>query len=193
MRLLAVLLLGVASLVGSTSVSAQDGAARDTTRSPAESRASKADEIRSIINLPAAAEKARESGVSKEDIRIILDEAGSRKLPPAETGAILQECGAAAKENGPVENFGDYVRSCLNEGLRGKDLAAAIHEEHRRRGKDKGHGDRAGRNKNPSVDNKSAKGDHGDRNEGAKMENDDHDAQGGSREDQRKGKEGKGK
>ncbi len=115
--------------------SSEDAASGDTVRTWGDTELSKVDEVLKLIRLPEIAEKTRDSGVSREDVRTILDEAVRRKLPPAETETILQESGRAAREYGPVDNFGAFVQSKLNEGLRGRDLASAIHEEHRLRGK----------------------------------------------------------
>ena len=135
MRSMAVALSLAVVLAIAGPASSEDAALGDTVQTRGETEQSKVDEILKIIRLPGIAEQARESGVPREDIRIILDEAIQRRLPPAETETILQESGSAAREYGPVDNFGAFVQSKLNEGLRGRDLASAIHEEHRLRGK----------------------------------------------------------
>jgi hypothetical protein len=113
-------------------------------------------DVLSILTLPDAAQEAREAGVAEEDVQIILQEADRRALPPAETEFILQEGSRAARENGPVDNFGAFVQSRLDEGLRGRDLAAAIQEEHRLRGKGRGQGQ--GQGKNPAKGQGAGKG-----------------------------------
>ena len=45
---------------------------------------------------------------------------------------------ASIDEKGPVEKFGDLVRIKLKDGVRGKALAKAIHDEHEKRGVGKG-------------------------------------------------------
>ena len=139
MRTMAVVLLLAVLPAIAVPAWAEDTATRDTAQTRVETELSKVDEILKIIGLPGVAEKARESGVPDEDIRIILEEVTRRKLPPTEAETILLETSTAVRENGPVDNFGAFVQSKLREGLRGRDLAAAIHEEHRLRGKGKGH------------------------------------------------------
>lgn len=90
--------------------------------------------------LPRASQEAREAGVPEADIRVILEETRRRGLPPGETVVLMEETTTAVRENGPVDNFGAFVQARLAEGLRGQALAAAIHEQHRRQGKGKGHG-----------------------------------------------------
>jgi hypothetical protein len=135
---------------GTQETAEQDGGRIGTgsQRAGAEPGRTRTLDVLSILTLPDAAQEAREAGVAEEDVQIILQEADRRALPPAETEFILQEGSRAARENGPVDNFGAFVQSRLDEGLRGRDLAAAIQEEHRLRGKGqppekagKGHGE----------------------------------------------------
>ena len=111
------------------------------------------DKILDLLKLPEEARLAREAGIPDEEIREVMKEARKRKLGPRETGTILKEGSRASKENGNIEHFGAFVKERLNQGMRGKDLANAIHEEHRQRGKGKGN-----MNKNQSRGDKG-KGD----------------------------------
>ncbi len=152
MRTMTIALPLAALLVAAGGAQAQDSPTRDSAPTQVASEPTDpidpidpidptgANRVLDIIDLPRVAEEARESGVADEDIRIILKEAGDRKMAPAETESILRECGAAARESGPVDNFGAFVQSRLAEGMHGPELAAAIHEEHRLHGKGKGHG-----------------------------------------------------
>ncbi len=140
MRTKIVAILMTAMLAVSGVAQAQDAAMRDSLEARAKSGLSRVEEMLKIIKLPGQADVAREAGVPDEDVKVILEESIRSKLPPAETEVILQESATSVRENGPVDNFGAFVQMKLNEGLRGRDLAAAIHEEHRLRGKGKGHG-----------------------------------------------------
>jgi hypothetical protein len=96
--------------------------------------------LQKAAELIKTSEDAREAGIPEEDVAEVLKEAHERGLSPEETEAVLAESTEAVKESGPVDNFGAFVQSKLDEGLRGQELAAAIHEEHRLHGKGKGHG-----------------------------------------------------
>lgn len=91
------------------------------------------DILRTIL-LPRAAEILREQGVPEEEVRDVVVGAREQGVPPAEATEVLEETSRAVEENGPVENFGAFVQARLAEGLRGRDLAAAIRAEHAARG-----------------------------------------------------------
>lgn len=91
--------------------------------------------IRKASRLPEAAGEAREAGIPEEDVVTVITEARRRRMPPEEVETILVESAASARENGPVDNFGAFVQSQLDQGLRGRELADAIHREHAARGK----------------------------------------------------------
>ena len=158
--------------------------------------------IRKIAEVITRSEEAREAGVPEEDVKVILEETRKRQLPPEETEEILVETTEAVKESGPVDNFGAFVQAQLDEGLRGRDLAAAIHEEHRLHGKGKGHGkDKAhgkghdkGHGKGHGKNKDGQQSDDG--HEGHDHDNDDHDDHDDHEDDDEghgKGKNKKGK
>jgi hypothetical protein len=91
------------------------------------------------IRLPEAAEEARQEGVPAEDVKKVLEAARSLDLPAGETETIMVEETKAVKEKGQIDNFGSFVESKLDEGLRGRELSEAIRTEHAARGKGKGH------------------------------------------------------
>ena len=140
---------------------AQEETVTKTTNETTSKTISRVDEILRVIGLPTIAEEARRAGLPDEDVRIILDEAQKQDLPPSATEAILQNGRDAALESGPVDNFGAFVQARLRDGLRGQDLAAAIHSEHKMRGKgigqvkDKkqGQGNNKGQDKDRNDDN----------------------------------------
>jgi hypothetical protein len=93
--------------------------------------------IRKASRLPEAAGDARDAGIPEEEVEQVITEARRRHMPPAEVETVLVESAASARENGPVDNFGAFVQSQLDQGLRGRELAEAIHREHAARGKGK--------------------------------------------------------
>jgi hypothetical protein len=160
---------------------APDIAVRDTLEAKAEAGLAQIEEMLKVITLPGRAEEAREAGVPEEDVRVILEESAERGLPPAETEVILQETTTAVRENGPVDNFGAFVQARLAEGLRGRDLAAAIHEEHRLRGKGMGHGKERAKGK------ERIKEEQPETIEAPDVDRDEPDENEGSREDEDRG------
>lgn len=95
-------------------------------------------DILEAIKLPRAADEAREEGVPEEDVRIAIEGAFKRGVPASETKEVMSESSRTVRENGPIDNFGAFVQAQLDRGLRGRELAAAIHTEHARRGIGKG-------------------------------------------------------
>ena len=91
----------------------------------------------SAAGLPIAADSARKEGVPSDDVRAVLESMRNKNIPANEAKDILNEARAAHREHGPVDNFGAFVQSKLDAGLRGRDLAAAIRAEHAARGKGK--------------------------------------------------------
>jgi hypothetical protein len=92
------------------------------------------EEMLKAIRLPQTAQEAREAGVADEDIKTALKEAKSRKVKAADMQEGLEETVNAAREHGPIDNFGAFVRSRLDQGFRGRALAEAIRQEHASRG-----------------------------------------------------------
>jgi hypothetical protein len=92
------------------------------------------------IRLPEAAELARREGVPAAEVKEVLEAARSRNLPASDTETILVEETRAVREKGQIDGFGSFVRSKLDEGLRGRELSDAIRAEHAARGKGKGQG-----------------------------------------------------
>jgi len=95
-------------------------------------------EVLAALDLPKKAQALRKKGVDKEELKQAIREARKKKLKPKEAKELLEAAEASVDENGPVDNFGAFVQKKLEEGLRGKELAAAIKAEHKARGKGKG-------------------------------------------------------
>ena len=96
--------------------------------------------IANILNLPLAVESARRAGIPSGTIWEVLDSLRRRRVPAADAEQILRGEVEAVEKGGPRENFGAFVNAQLARGLRGRELAAAIHAEHARRGIGQGRG-----------------------------------------------------
>jgi hypothetical protein len=92
------------------------------------------DRILNAAQLPVAAADAREEGVTNILLSDILEMIRRRGLPAEDARWVLEEEVRVVRSGGPKENFGAFVQTQLDAGLRGRALADAIHEEHRRRG-----------------------------------------------------------
>jgi hypothetical protein len=91
--------------------------------------------------LPVSAAEARRAGVPDSAIRAALDAMQRHHVSAAEAHDVLDEERNAAHDRGPIDNFGAFVQSKLDAGLRGTDLAAAIRAEHEARGSRSAMGD----------------------------------------------------
>lgn len=96
--------------------------------------------IADILNLPLAVEAARRAGIPGGTIWGVLDSLRRRRVPAADAEQILRGEVEAVEAGGPKENFGAFVNAQLARGLRGRELADAIHAEHARRGIGQGRG-----------------------------------------------------
>ena len=96
------------------------------------------DRLLKAARLPRKAEDVRARGIPTEEMRKALNAAKSKGIRPGEMSDIADEHRKALDEHGPIDNFGAFVQSQLDKGLRGRDLAAAIRAEHAKRGIGKG-------------------------------------------------------
>ena len=103
-------------------------------------RSAEASLIANILNLPLAVESARRAGIPSGTIWGVLDSLRRHRVPAADAEQILRGEVEAVEKGGPKENFGAFVNAQLARGLRGRELAAAIHAEHARRGIGQGRG-----------------------------------------------------
>ncbi|PCC75231.1 hypothetical protein SAMN02745121_04046 [Nannocystis exedens] len=94
--------------------------------------------ILGALTLPLKAQALRKAGVGEGEVKAGLKAAKDKKLPAGDAAEVLDEAAKATRDHGPVDNFGAFVQAKLDAGLRGRDLAAAIREEHAARGKGKG-------------------------------------------------------
>ncbi len=128
--------------------------------------------IQKTAELIETSQEAREAGIPDDEVAEVLQGARERGLSPTETEAVLAESTASVEESGPVDNFGAFVQAQLDEGLRGQELAEAIHAEHKAHGKGKGHGKHKGKKEHPQGHKKDHEGRH---SEGDHDDDEDHD------------------
>ena len=91
------------------------------------------------LRLPGATQEARDLGVGDQDIREMLDLARDDRFTIGDLTQVIEARNESIREYGPVDNFGAFVQARHREGLRGRDLAAAIRAEHAAHGKGKGY------------------------------------------------------
>lgn len=90
--------------------------------------------VRAALELPVLGTEARESGVPDERVSTTIRDIFRSGVPAADASRILDQEVRTVREGGSTDNFGSYVRSQVDAGLRGRALADAIHREHARRG-----------------------------------------------------------
>lgn len=94
-------------------------------------RAEPAPRLERAIELPAVAQRLRDQGVPAAEVTLAVRSAKDHGLPASEATDVLEE-GAKGEK---LDNFGKFVKGQLDAGLRGRELAQAIHEEQAKRGK----------------------------------------------------------
>jgi hypothetical protein len=95
-------------------------------------------EILQAARLPTVTREARLLGVPERDLQSIFATARERRVPAGSLAELFAEENDAIRKHGPIDNFGAFVQEKLAAGLRGRELAAAIHAEHAARGTGKG-------------------------------------------------------
>jgi len=169
---------------------------RETTRAgDRDERIRRRERILRTILLPGTAEEAAESGVPEEDVEKVLKTAQEDGISPADTQVVM-EGGAAAAREGEYKNFGKFVNAKLEEGLRGRELAEAIHAEKAARGKGgKGHGKDKGHSRGDRDDRDGVSDDRDDDDRDDEIDDrDDDDERGkGGKKGKKSGESGKGK
>lgn len=116
-----------------------------------------ADRILTAARLPVSAAEARDAGVPDGQVRDILGVLRRTRVPADDAQRVLDQEVRVVREGGPKDNFGAFVQTQLDAGLRGRELSEAIREEHRRQGigrpDEKGKADAAGEDKARGRDN----------------------------------------
>lgn len=124
---------GITSLLAVVILTAPVGAdaQADTTRSGIDTAM---ESIFGSLALPGVATEAREAGVADATIVEVLERMRRTGVSAADAEEILVQEVEVVRAGGPVGNFGAFVQSQLDAGLRGRPLADAIRAEHRRMG-----------------------------------------------------------
>jgi hypothetical protein len=89
------------------------------------------DKVLTAALLPVSAAEAREAGVPDTQVRDILGVLRRTRLPADDAWRVLDEEVRVVREGGPKDNFGAFVQTQLDAGLRGGSRGDS--EEHRRR------------------------------------------------------------
>lgn len=86
------------------------------------------------LQLPIAARAIRHAGVPHADVLVTLDAVRLHRIRAWDLVLVFQESAHAVRTYGPVPDYGVFVVQRLDHGLHGRDLADAIHAEHRSHG-----------------------------------------------------------
>ena len=92
------------------------------------------DRVQQAIRLPRSAEEAREAGVDRDKVREVLRTGRDNGVSADDMKVILDTENAGLRQGGNPENFGAAVQAMKASGLRGRELAEAIHAEQAARG-----------------------------------------------------------
>lgn len=114
--------------------------------------------VRRALRLPEVVQESRDAGVPEEKVRDVLDSARQREMKAGDVEEIFEIENEAIHQGGNPDNFGAAVQQMKASGLRGRELAEAIHAEQYARGmkkpkKDKGY---KGKGKNKHRDHDDA-------------------------------------
>lgn len=98
---------------------------------------SSANEVLATIQVPLQVERLMEQGLPPTDARNIMRKVNRERVSSVDVASALDA--ASQAENGrrvsqAMPNFGDFVVAQVEAGLRGQDLARAVHTELRSRG-----------------------------------------------------------
>ena len=119
---------------------AQPPAGQPAATAPAtEDAKAKKERLLKATRLPKKAAEVRAKGVPDSDVKEAMRAAKAKGVKAGDMADVTDAQSKSVDEHGPIDNFGAFVKTKLDEGLRGRDLAAAIHAEHAKRGKGKGH------------------------------------------------------
>ena len=115
------------------------------------------DRVLRASRLPRTTSQAREAGVPEERVRETIRVVRERGIPADEAQEIIEVETEEVLRGGNPENFGAFVQQAKESGLRGRELAEAIHAEQIARGMkkpkhgsdmDRGHSSGKGHDKN---------------------------------------------
>jgi len=86
-------------------------------------------DIRDLVQMPLAVDKAVKAGLSARDVETIARSMRDGRMPPHEFNQTLRDVSYLAAERGPegVQDIGNHVSAAVRDGLRGQELARSIH------------------------------------------------------------------
>lgn len=113
------------------------------------------------LDFPLIMQRARAAGAPDSTLTKVLEAMRSRGLPAHDAAAALETEVEIVEQGGNRDNFGQFVKSQVESGLRGQDLAAAIRAERARRGMGPDRAEREDKEKKEKKD----KGEPGNRPE----------------------------
>jgi hypothetical protein len=92
-------------------------------------QAQDANDIRDLVQMPLAVDKAVKAGLSARDVETIARSMRDGRMPPHEFNQTLRDVSYIAAERGPegVQDIGNHASAAVRDGLRGQELARSIH------------------------------------------------------------------
>ncbi|MBN1944420.1 MAG: hypothetical protein JW797_02035 [Bradymonadales bacterium] len=84
--------------------------------------------------LPITAARLREMGLGEADLVLMLGALRDNRVAAGEAARVLNETARSMRRYGRVDNFGTFVTEQIRQGMRGRELAEAIQQEHMTRG-----------------------------------------------------------
>lgn len=121
-------LLGLLALAPALAAQGAPGAPQTRVPTAADSA------ILRAIDLPRVMQRAREAGIPDSSIRGVMERMRQRGIPAEDATTAMDMEVEAVERGGDRDNFGAFVRTQVESGLRGRELAAAIRAERQRRG-----------------------------------------------------------
>lgn len=123
-----VLLTGALLLAPALSAQSTTGAPQTRVPTAADSA------ILRALEFPRIMQRARAAGAADSTLRGMLEIMRTRGLPAHDATAALETEVEILEQGGNKDNFGQFVKSQVEAGLRGRELAASIRAERARRG-----------------------------------------------------------
>jgi hypothetical protein len=109
--------------------------AQSTTGAPQSRVPTAADSaILRALEFPRIMQRARAAGAADSTLRGMLEIMRTRGLPAQDATAALETEVEILEQGGNKDNFGQFVKTQVESGLRGRELAASIRAERARRG-----------------------------------------------------------
>jgi hypothetical protein len=123
-----VLLTGALLLAPALSAQSTTGAPQTRVPTAADSA------ILRALEFPRIMQRARAAGAADSTLRGMLEIMRTRGLPAHDATAAIETEVEMLEQGGNKDNFGQFVKSQVEAGLRGRELAASIRAERARRG-----------------------------------------------------------